>query len=141
MSVEESLYQEIIIDHWRATENRRRLEQSDRQAGGANPSCGDEVELYARIDDNRLIEMSYMGGGCSICCASANMLCEALDQQSLDTARQIAGAFRAMLLEGAEPRFPERADDLAAMRGVRDYPVRIKCALLAWSALADMIGP
>ena len=83
ISVEQSLYQEIIIENWRATENRRQLANPDRQAGGANPSCGDELELFARIEDDHLVEISYLGAGCSICCASANMLCEALIQLSL----------------------------------------------------------
>jgi nitrogen fixation NifU-like protein len=140
MNLTDDLYQEIILDHYRSKKNKLRLEDADLASEGANPSCGDDMELFINLDEEgRVSRAAYDGMGCSICCASANMLCESLPGKTLDEARAIMERFRAMLLESEEPDFPDELGDLEAMQGVRNYPVRIKCALLSWSTLERML--
>lgn len=139
MSIEDDIYKEIILDNYKATRNRRAVEGETHHAEGANPSCGDDMELHVRAEDGRISDIAYEGMGCSICCASANLLCDSLRGKTLAEAQSIVTEYRSMLLEGSEPAFPEDADDLEAMQGVKKYPVRIKCALLAWNTLSNII--
>lgn len=139
MSIEDDIYKEIILDNYKATRNRRPVEGETHHAEGANPSCGDDLELHVRAADGRIADIAYEGMGCSICCASANLLCDSLRGKTLSEAQAIVSEYRSMLLEGSEPAFPEDADDLEAMQGVQKYPVRIKCALLAWNTLSNII--
>lgn len=138
MAIEDELYQEIILDHYRAAENRRVLDGATHSERGENPSCGDMLTLFVREEsagERRLAEVSYDGSGCAICCASANMLCEFLVGESWQGGRALYEQVRAMLTdEGAEVQFDGDREDLEAMSGVRKFPARIKCALLPWSA-------
>lgn len=139
MNFADDLYKEIILDHYRSKKNRRRLDSADYQQEGINPSCGDDIELFIRTDGGIITEVTYDGIGCSICTASANMLCEALVGNSLEFAEKVLSRFKGMLTRAEEPDFPDEAADLEAMQGVRDYPVRIKCALLAWNTLDQIL--
>ena len=139
MSLEQDIYKEIILENYRSKKNRRRMEDASVASEGANPSCGDDVELFMRLSGERVEEVTYEGIGCSICCTSANLLCEALRGRTLTEALEIIGDYRSMLLEDVEPTFCEELEDLEAMKGVKYYPVRIKCALLAWNTVRDMI--
>ncbi len=140
MSLEQDLYKEIILENYKATKNKHKIADATAEAEGNNPSCGDDLTLYMKVADGTIKEVSYEGMGCSICCASANLLCEALRGASIDDARDIIRRFRGMLVEGIDPDFTDRLEDLEAMKGVRDFPVRIKCALLAWSTAAHIVG-
>ncbi len=139
MSLEEDIYKEIILDNYRSKKNRMRLEDADLHSEGANPSCGDDVELFIKLDGDRVESVTYEGIGCSICCASANLLCESLRGRTLSDAMEIIRHYRNMLLEDEPPTFPDDISDLEAMQGVKHYPVRIKCALLAWNTVRDML--
>ncbi len=138
MSLEEDLYKEIILENYRSKKNRSRMDDADLASEGANPSCGDDVELFVKLDGDRVVAVTYDGIGCSICCASANLLCEAMKGKTLTEAMTIIGEYRKMLLEDETPHFSEDLADLEAMQGVKHYPVRIKCALLAWNTVRDM---
>ncbi len=140
MSLEQDLYKEIILENYKSTKNKRRLERPTSEVEGNNPSCGDDLTLYMNIEGDTIKDVSYEGVGCSICCASANLLCEALKGRTIEEARDIVRRFRGMLVEGAEPEFEGPLEDLEAMSGVKDYPVRIKCALLAWSTASQTLG-
>ncbi|MFP3959053.1 MAG: Fe-S cluster assembly sulfur transfer protein SufU [Spirochaetaceae bacterium] len=140
MSIEDDIYKEIILENYKATRNKRAVEQETHHAEGANPSCGDDLELHARVADGRIEDIAYEGMGCSICCASANLLCETVRGKSFEAAEDLISRYRSMLLEEADPAFPDEAGDLEAMQGVKKYPVRIKCALLAWNTLSNMLG-
>jgi nitrogen fixation NifU-like protein len=140
MSIEEDIYKEIILENYKATRNKRPVEGETNHAEGANPSCGDDLELHVRAEGDRIEDIAYEGMGCSICCASANLLCDAVRGKSLGEAQAIVSQYRAMLLDDAEAEFPEDAGDLEAMQGVRKYPVRIKCAMLAWNTLENIMG-
>ena len=139
MNFANDLYKEIILDHYRNTKNRRRLDPADYHEEGVNPSCGDDIELFINTDGTTITEISYDGVGCSICTASADMLCEALTGAPVPKAKALLEKFKGMLTRGEEPEFPDEAADLEAMQGVRNFPVRIKCALLAWNTLEQII--
>lgn len=139
MNFADDLYKEIILDHYRNTKNRKRLSPADYHEEGVNPSCGDDIELFVNTDGTHITEISYDGVGCSICTASADMLCEALVGAPVESALSLLDKFKGMLTRGEEPDFPVEASDLEAMQGVRNFPVRIKCALLAWNTLEQII--
>lgn len=129
----DQLYREIILDHYAHPRNRGRVEGADISVEGANPSCGDEISLYARVRDGRLEEVRFEGRGCSISQASASMMTEAVRGKTLAEAWQLAEEFKAMM-HGKAPD-EGRLGDLVVLQGVRRFPVRIKCATLAWVAL------
>jgi nitrogen fixation NifU-like protein len=140
MSIEDDIYKEIILENYKATRNKRAVDGETNHAEGANPSCGDDLELHVRAADGRIDDIAYEGMGCSICCASANLLCDAVRGKTLGEAQAIVSQYRAMLTEDAQVEFPDDAGDLEAMQGVRKYPVRIKCAMLAWNTLEHIMG-
>lgn len=140
MAIEDELYQEIILDHYRATENRRKMEGATHSERGENPSCGDALTLFVREDAGHIQEITYDGSGCAICCASANMLCQFLSDESWVGAAELYQQVRAMLTGGEPVHFDGEREDLEAMSGVRKFPTRIKCALLPWSALDGILS-
>ncbi|MFP4382805.1 MAG: Fe-S cluster assembly sulfur transfer protein SufU [Spirochaetia bacterium] len=139
MNLDEELYREIIMENYRSTKNKHTLEGAVRHHEGANPSCGDDIELFLMLEDGKVTDVSYEGIGCSICLASANMLCDAVKGMTLPEVDELIGMFKGMLTREEEPEFPEELSDLEAMQGVRKYPLRIKCALLAWTTLEEML--
>lgn len=129
----QDLYREIILDHYAHPRNRGRLEGADIAVEGVNPSCGDEISVYARVRDGRLEEVRFEGRGCSISQASASMMTEAVRGKTLADAHQLVEDFKSMM--HGQPADEERMGELVALQGVRRFPVRIKCATLAWVAL------
>ncbi len=133
------LYQQVILDHNRRPRNFRALERPDHRAAGHNPLCGDRVELALRVVDGVVAEVGFQGAGCAISTASASLLTEAVLGKRLDQVRALAAAFRAMLTGDGPPAEPDLGK-LRALEGVREYPVRVKCATLAWRALEAAIA-
>ena len=138
------LYGESIMDHYRSPRHRPALASSDIESEEFNPFCGDRVILQIKLDDaGRIAQISSRSEGCSIIQATASMMAEALLGKSLEQAAALDHAFRAMMrresLDGEslaqEPA--TKLGDLVAMQVVREYPVRIKCALLPWLALEE----
>ncbi len=125
------LYTQVIMDHYRHPRNRGDLENADLKEHLLNPLCGDEVTVYAVLDDDNVVEVKFEGRGCSISQASASMMTERLMGKSHEEAEKEIQSFKAMMV--GEREFPEM-DDLAALKGVIQYPSRIKCATLAWTA-------
>lgn len=140
MNLGDDLYQEIILDHYKSKKNKRAIENPTFQQEGFNPSCGDDIELYIKTDGSTITDVSFEGMGCSICIASADMLCEALQGASVEHAAQLLGKVKGMLTRKEEPDFPDGAEDLEAIQGIANYPVRIKCALLSWSTLEQILA-
>jgi nitrogen fixation NifU-like protein len=145
----EDLYREIILDHYRSPRNRGELPVPPaHRAEGFNPLCGDEVVLYLDIEDGKVADVKVGGQGCSISQASTSMMSAAVKGKSLDDVKRLITAFKALMsiheskLEG-EPDGSDLADelegvrlgDLEALQGVVKFPVRIKCATLAWNTL------
>ncbi len=138
----DDLYREIILDHYTCPRHKGHLEHPTHSMEGVNPSCGDTVEIDLKVEEGRIKAVGFVGEGCSISMASASMLAEAVQGKSLDEARQLADAFKArQLTKGTIPDPPEgvEIDELEALDGVRAYPVRIKCAILAWNTLLEAV--
>ncbi len=139
MDFDDELYREIILEHYKSPKNKHVMEDYHLHEGGVNRSCGDEIELFAKLDGDVISDISFNGIGCSISQASASMLTDAIMGKTINEAKEIIKKFKGMLLENEEPDFPEDMSDLETLQGVKQYPVRIKCALLSWSTLEQML--
>jgi len=145
MSIEnevDELYRELILDHYRRPRNTQFIPEAQHNAEGLNPFCGDQINLQIMVDSDKVIQsIGQQGNGCSISQASASMLTEVLKGKSLEQAKSTNNCFR-RLLEGETIEDSELANlgVLEALAGVRKFPVRIKCALLAWTTMEDALG-
>ncbi len=128
----EELYEEIILDHYRRPRNKGKVDPSDLVAHDSNPLCGDEVDISARFDGGRIAELKFDGKGCAICTASASIMTQKLIGKTLPEARQLIGSFLNMM-RGEAPFGGKELGDLKALEGVLKFPVRVKCATLAWN--------
>jgi nitrogen fixation protein NifU and related proteins len=135
----DELYKEVILDHYKNPRNKRALPGAERSCTKNNPLCGDEITVHAHVTDGRVAEVTFEGSGCSISQASASMLTEAIEGSSLEDAEALAGRFRGMMEGKVEPD-EETFGDLMALKGVVKYPVRIKCAVLAWDVLQGALA-
>ncbi|HEY8279490.1 MAG TPA: SUF system NifU family Fe-S cluster assembly protein [Bdellovibrionota bacterium] len=134
----DALYREVILDHHRHPRNYGKLEQPTATVEGYNPLCGDRVEIAVSVKDGRLLaDCRFQGEGCSICMASASMMTEELIGKSVAEVQKTIEGFRA-LLKGEECPLAVEGD-LESLVGVRNFPVRIKCALLPWTTLSDAV--
>ncbi|MCH7484195.1 MAG: SUF system NifU family Fe-S cluster assembly protein [Chloroflexi bacterium] len=134
----DELYRDIIIDHYRNPRHRGHLTAPSASHEGLNPLCGDEVTVEVVVDGGTLAEIAYSGSGCSISQSAASMMTEAVAGKSVAETRRLIGDFTAMM-RGEESVDAEALGDLEAMSGVRKFPVRIKCATLAWHTLAEAL--
>ena len=137
MSLTDDLYREIILEHFKNPRNHGRLKVPSLTASGANPFCGDELELTLSLAGNKIEEVQALGKGCSISQASASMMTEAIKGKTLPEARDLAHRFKAVMLENAPFDLPPELEDLESLEGVKKYPVRIKCAILSWNTLLE----
>ena len=128
----EELCEEIILDHYRRPRNKGKVDPSDIAAHGSNPLCGDEVDISARFQDGRIVELKFDGKGCAICTASASIMTQKLIGKTLPEARQLIGSFLNMM-RGETSFGGKEMGDLKALEGVLKFPVRVKCATLAWN--------
>jgi nitrogen fixation NifU-like protein len=128
----EELYQEIILDHYRRPRNKGKAEPSDISAHDSNPLCGDEIDVTAKLVDDKIAELKFDGKGCAICTASASIMTQKLAGKTLPEARQFIDGFLNMM-RGETPFGGKEMGDLKALEGVLKFPVRVKCATLAWN--------
>jgi nitrogen fixation protein NifU and related proteins len=136
MSDLDDLYQEVILDHQRNPRNFVRLPNANRQAEGSNPLCGDNVTVYLDIEEGLIRNISFQGDGCAIAKASASMMTSAVKGKTVAEASDIFKRFHQMVMGGKDPCFDiESLGKLAAFSGVSAFPVRVKCASLAWHTL------
>jgi nitrogen fixation NifU-like protein len=129
MSELRRLYQEVILDHGKRPRNRSCLADADHEAEGRNPLCGDHITLYLKSGGDRIEEICFEGSGCLISVASASMMTEAVKGKSAAECGELIEAVAGLAGDGALP------GELRALAGVRDFPVRIKCATLPWRTL------
>lgn len=127
------LYQEVILDHNKRPRNRGRLEGANRHAEGYNPLCGDMVALTVQTEGDRVSDIAFDGEGCAISTASASMMTEAVKGKTVAEAEELFRAFQRMVTSESEEM--GLGEELQALAGVREHPVRVKCATLAWHAL------
>ena len=145
MSQLEELYREVILDHYRNPRRRGTLGGEHIHAEGNNPSCGDEFMLDIVIEDGVVVDAAMQGQGCSISQASGSMMMDAIVGKSIDEIADITAKFKVMMTieDGEDPLDPDRPGsvlgDLEALQGVKQFPVRIKCANLAWTTLEDAL--
>jgi nitrogen fixation NifU-like protein len=128
-----NVYRETVLEHSRHPHNRRPLKNPSREALGFNPLCGDKLRVYLSLSADQVDEVSFEGTGCAISIASASMMTDALCGCSIHEASNRINQVSAMLNEDVAELAPELAE-LHALEGVRNYPSRIKCATLAWTA-------
>jgi nitrogen fixation NifU-like protein len=129
------LYQEVILDHYKHPRNRGTLESADRHSEGHNPLCGDEIRIDLILDGDIVRDVRFDGQGCAISTASASLMTEAVLGKSVQEAEQLIGEFQSMVTQTGEYEPRPEFGELEALAGVREHPVRIKCATLAWHAL------
>ncbi len=132
----DDLYQELIVDHYKRPRNRRALPDADRTAEGNNPLCGDRVSVYVKLENDRVKDIAFEGAGCAISTASASLMTEAMRGRTLPEAKALFEEFhRLVTSERTDGEPAARLGKLAAFAGVRKYPARVKCAILAWHTL------
>jgi nitrogen fixation protein NifU and related proteins len=140
MSELRELYQEVILDHNRKPRNFRKLEGANRNAEGHNPLCGDRVTVYLHLDGDTVKDVSFEGVGCAISTASASLMTESVKGKRVDDALAVFDSFHEMVTSDPH-NMPEtaRLGKLAAFAGVCEFPLRVKCATLAWHTMKAAI--
>jgi nitrogen fixation protein NifU and related proteins len=140
MSLSDDLYRETILDHYHNPRNRGKMEEPGVTVEGVNPLCGDELTLYLTVEGDRIQDIKIEAKGCSISMASGSMMSEAVQGQPLAEAEGVIELFKKMMLDKEKDvELPEELEELGALKGVKKYPVRIKCALLPWNTLLQGI--
>lgn len=135
MSDLRELYQQMILDHSKKPRNFQVPEAATSSAEGLNPVCGDHVTVHVRVgDDGRIEEIGFQGHGCAISTASASMMTEALKGLTPEETQAVFARFHEMVTGEAEPDVAEMGK-LAVLAGVKEFPMRVKCATLAWHTL------
>jgi len=134
MSSLNELYQEVILDHNRRPRNFRRIEGASHHAEGYNPLCGDRLTLDVQVDGGRIADVAFQGSGCAISKASASLMTDAVKGQSVADARDMVTRFQRMVTTPPDQQV-ENMGKLSVLAGVREFPVRVKCASLCWHTL------
>jgi nitrogen fixation NifU-like protein len=135
------LYQEVILDHGKHPRNYRELPDANHQARGDNPVCGDRIIVFLKVDgDNRIADVSFQGRGCAISQASASMMTEILVGKTVEEAETLFKHFHEMVMNAdfdaaAAGADQDALDRLQVLSGVREFPMRVKCATLAWHTM------
>lgn len=134
-----SLYQQLILEHYRNPHNKAELPDKTVEVHMANPVCGDEIRIQLRIEDDRIEDARFVGQGCSISQAAVSMMTDLLKGKSLDDADALAKRFTDLMHGDAEAAKDRSLGELRALQGVSKFPVRIKCALLGFDALQEAL--
>jgi len=137
LSLTDDLYRDIILEHFKSPRNLGRIERPSILSHGANPFCGDELELTMALEGNQIRQIRVQPKGCSISQASASMMTEALQGKSLQRAEALARHFKSVMLQDAKLEESPELEELQALEGVKKYPVRIKCAILSWNTFLE----
>ncbi len=136
------LYRDVIRDHSKSPRNFRAIPETEHHAEGHNPLCGDRVTVYLTIDDGVIADASFEGQACALCTASTSMLTTRIKGKRVEELEAMGAAFVDALVKPEEPDWEDSViEDLAALGGVRKYPMRVKCVTLPWHTLkAAIIG-
>jgi nitrogen fixation NifU-like protein len=134
----DDIYKEVILDHYKNPRNKRELPGAELTSSKNNPLCGDDITVFVHGEGDTLADVAFQGQGCSISQSSASMMTEAVKGRSAEDARALAKDFRDMMSGEHEPDEDEFGD-LVALKGVVKYPIRIKCAVLAWDVLQEAL--
>jgi nitrogen fixation NifU-like protein len=134
----DDLYREVVLDHYRHPRGRKKLDHPSVNVEGFNPTCGDQVHVALALEGDHIREAEVQCQGCSISVASGSMMAELLVGKTQEEVNRLAEAFKATM-HGREPQAGLDLGDLEALEGVRQFPVRIKCALLAWTTMQEAL--
>ncbi len=137
MSDLDELYQSVILDHNKTPRNFRKLEHATNHAEGRNPLCGDQFDIWLTLDGEVISEVTFLGQGCAISKASASMMTQAVKGRTITEARELFDKFHAVVAGDSTETLPAK---LEVFRGVRAFPIRIKCATLSWHAMKQALG-
>lgn len=129
------LYQEVILDHNKRPRNRHALEDATSKSEGHNPLCGDQVTVFLKAEEGRVVDIAFEGQGCAISTASASLMTEAVKGKTLEEATAIFREFQEMVTSPDSDEEHPNLGQLQVLAGVKDHPVRIKCATLPWHTL------
>jgi nitrogen fixation protein NifU and related proteins len=135
----DDIYKEVILDHYKNPRNKRDLPDAELSGTQNNPLCGDEITVFVHADNGKVAGVAFQGAGCSISQSSASMMTEAVGGRTIEQAEGLVNDFRGMMAGEVEPDEDEFGD-LVALKGVVKYPIRIKCAVLAWDVLQEALG-
>lgn len=138
----EDIYQQIIVDHSQSKKNKRNLENFDIEEPGHNPSCGDELNIQIKLNDkkDKIEDIAYTGIGCAISQASASMMCDLLKGKEINEAKELCETFIGMIKrEITDDDELEVLEDAISLKNISNMPARVKCALLAWHTLNELI--
>ena len=138
------LYKEIVLDHGKNPRNKNKCEGFNKQAKGHNPLCGDKVQVFLKLDKDKKVEdISFEGEGCAISIASASIMTETIKGKEFNVAKKILEHFLNMLKEGSKLSINSLSEDenitMMSLSGVKRFPMRVKCATLAWHTLTSAI--
>jgi nitrogen fixation NifU-like protein len=128
------LYQELILEHSKAPRNYRELAGADRKADGYNPLCGDRFTVYLRMQGDSIQDVAFQGSGCAISKASASMMTQSIKGKTKEQAKELFERFRGTVT-GKKNGDPSDLGKLSVFAGVAEFPMRVKCATLAWHTL------
>jgi nitrogen fixation NifU-like protein len=134
------LYQNVILEHNRSPRNYRAMADTDRHAHGSNPLCGDQVTVWLRMDGDVIREASFQGSGCAISRASASLMTGAVAGKTRTEAEALFGRFQRLVSGTLDPTEVETLGKLAVFSGVSAFPIRVKCASLAWHAMREALN-
>ena len=139
------LYQDIILEHGKSPRNFGKCKDFNHQAKGHNPLCGDQVEVYLKMNkENKVEELTFEGSGCAISIASTSIMTELVKGKSLEVAKKIISEFLNMIKDGKEVKTDDLTDDqklkIMSLSGVKQYPMRVKCATLSWHTLVSAMA-
>lgn len=141
MSNLEEMYNEIIMEHSMNSYNKKKLEKTDYEQIGHNPNCGDEITLELKLNGNIIEDMAFSGHGCAISQASTSIMIDTLKGKTLEEAREIVNTFIGMIKrEITDEETLKKLEDAIAFKNVANMPARVKCALLAWHTIEDILN-
>ena len=135
----DDIYKEVILDHYKNPRNKHEMPEAELSCSRNNPLCGDEITVFVHEDDGKVAAISFVGQGCSISQSSASMMTEAVTGKTVDEAGSLIKDFRGMMAGEVELE-EEEFGELVALKGVVKYPIRVKCAVLAWDVLHDALA-
>jgi nitrogen fixation NifU-like protein len=130
-----ALYQDLILDHNRSPQNYRPMEDANRKAQGNNPLCGDRLTVWLRVEDERIVDVTFQGLGCAISMASASLMTSAVKGKTRLEAKALFDRFLGLITGSSEETEPDSLGKLAVFSGVSEFPIKVKCASLSWHAM------
>ena len=135
------VYNDLIMEHSMNSYNKKQLENPDYEEKGHNPNCGDEIKLELKLDGNKIKDLAFLGHGCAISQSSTSIMIDTLKGKTIDEAKEIIKTFIEMIKrETTDEKELEKLEDAIAFRNIANMPARVKCALLAWHTMEDMLN-